>query len=130
VVDDSVDSAETLARVLRVAGHEVETVYDGVSALDAARKKIPDVVMLDIGMAEMDGFEVARQMRQDPQLKDVLLVAMTGYGQDEDRRQSQAAGFNAHLVKPVMLDALHVALDGLSGSPRSKPQGNENPAKS
>jgi signal transduction histidine kinase/ActR/RegA family two-component response regulator len=111
VVDDSVDSAETLAKVLRVAGHTVETAYDGLSALRMARSNVPDVVMLDIGMPQMDGFEVARRMLQEPELKGVLFIAMTGYGHDDDRRQSQAAGFSAHLVKPVNLEALHSVLD-------------------
>jgi CheY-like chemotaxis protein len=113
VVDDTVDTAETLATLLRVVGHEVHTAYDGPTALDAARNNRPDVVMLDIGMPRMDGLEVARRMRQEPALKDLLLVAMTGYGQDEDRRLSQAAGFNAHLVKPVDLNALRSVLDQL-----------------
>jgi CheY-like chemotaxis protein len=67
--------------------------------------------MLDIGMPRMDGFEVARRMRNDPALKDVFVVALTGYGQDEDRRQSQKSGFNAHLVKPVLLDHLRGVLE-------------------
>jgi len=111
VVDDSVDSAESLAKVLRVLGHVVHTAYDGQSALEAARLNAPDIVMLDIGMPRMDGFEVARRMRNDPALKDVFLVALTEYGQDEDRRQSQKSGFNAHLVKPVLLDHLRGVLE-------------------
>ena len=111
VVDDSVDSAESLAKVLRVLGHVVHTAYDGQSALEAARLNAPDIVMLDIGMPRMDGFEVARRMRNDPALKDVFLVALTGYGQDEDRRQSQKSGFNAHFVKPVLLDHLRGVLE-------------------
>jgi signal transduction histidine kinase/ActR/RegA family two-component response regulator len=114
VVDDSVDSADVLAKVLRFMGHDVRTAYDGLSALETARSNVPDVVMLDIGMPRMDGFDVARQMRKDPALKDLYLVALTGYGQNEDRRQSQESGFDAHLVKPVLLDHLRAALENLS----------------
>jgi CheY-like chemotaxis protein len=99
-------------------GHVVHTAYDGQSALEAARLNAPDVVMLDIGMPRMDGFEVARRIRNHPALKDVFLVALTGYGQDEDRRQSQESGFNAHLVKPVLLDQLRAVLDNVS-APRA-----------
>jgi signal transduction histidine kinase/ActR/RegA family two-component response regulator len=116
VVDDSVDAADSLAKVLRVLGHVVHTAYDGQAALEAARLNAPDIVMLDIGMPRMDGFDVARRMRKDPALKDFFLVALTGYGQDEDRRQSQESGFNAHLVKPVLLDQLRAVLDNVSAS--------------
>jgi two-component system CheB/CheR fusion protein len=101
VVDDSIDSAESLARLLRRWGHEVHVAYDGPSALAAARSTAPEVVLLDIGLPGMDGYEVARQLRQDPDLKDTVLVALTGYGQATDRRQTQDAGFDQHLIKPV-----------------------------
>jgi signal transduction histidine kinase/ActR/RegA family two-component response regulator len=107
VVDDNRDAADTLALLLRMNGHEVHTAYDGPTALDVARAQPPDVVLLDIGLPGASGLEVARRMRQDLGLNDALLVALTGYGQDEDRRRSEEAGFNAHLVKPVDLDALH-----------------------
>ena len=126
VVDDSADSAETLARVLRAEGHEVQTAYGGQSALEIARATVPEVVMLDLGMPRIDGFEVARRIRQEPVLKDVVLVAITGYGQDEDRRQSQAAGFNAHLVKPLELSGLRSVLDNLSDLPKSGPSNRGN----
>ena len=76
--------------------------------------------MLDIGMPRMDGFEVARRMRNDPALKDVFLVALTGYGQDEDRRHSQKSGFNAHLVKPVLLDNLRDVLENAAAPSGTK----------
>ena len=110
IVDDNRDNAEMLALVLRLNGHEVCTAYDGQAALDSARGQPPDVVLCDIGLPGMSGLEVARLLRQDPGLKDALLVALTGYGQDEDRLRSQEAGFNAHLVKPVDLDALQALL--------------------
>ena len=111
VVDDNVDSAESLAVLLRVTGHEVRTAHAGRAALEAARACVPEIVLLDIGLPGMDGYEVARRLRQDLGLADVLLVAMTGYGQDEDRRRSHEAGFNAHLVKPVDLNELHALLE-------------------
>jgi CheY-like chemotaxis protein len=110
LVDDNKDSAESLALVFRLSGHDVRTAYDGPSALDTARANPPDVVLLDIGLPGMSGLEVARRLRQDLGLTDVLLVALTGYGQEEDRRRSQEAGCNAHLVKPVALDALQTLL--------------------
>jgi CheY-like chemotaxis protein len=107
VVDDNTDAADSLTLLLRVLGHVVRTAYDGPTALDLVRAQPPDVVLLDIGLPGTSGLEVARRMRQDLGLTDALLVALTGYGQDEDRRRSEEAGFNAHLVKPVDLDALH-----------------------
>jgi signal transduction histidine kinase/ActR/RegA family two-component response regulator len=110
VVDDNRDSAQTLALLLQFSGHEVRTAHDGLSALELAQAEPPEVVLLDIGLPKMNGLEVARRMRQDLGLKDTLLVALTGYGQDEDRRRSQEAGFDAHMVKPVDLDELHSLL--------------------
>jgi CheY-like chemotaxis protein len=101
VVDDNADAAEMLAMLLRLKGHEVRTAYGGPTALDAVRAQPPDVVLCDIGMPGMDGLEVARRLRQDLGLKQALLVALTGYGGEEDRRRSQEAGFDAHLVKPA-----------------------------
>ncbi len=106
IVDNNQDTADTLALLLRHAGHEVRTAYDGPAALDLARARPPEVVLLDIGMPGMDGLEVARRLRQDLGLKQALLVALTGYGQEEDRRRSREAGFNAHLVKPADMRAL------------------------
>ena len=106
IVDDSADSAETLAILLRRFGHEVRTAGDGPRALELARQEPPDVALLDIGLPNMDGLELARRMRSDLGLTNAYLIALTGYGQDEDRRRSEAAGFDAHLVKPVDLDRL------------------------
>jgi PAS domain S-box-containing protein len=101
VVDDNVDAAESLAMVLRLSGHEVRTAYNGPAALAEARAATPDVVFLDIGLPGMDGFDVARQIREDQGLNHLRIVAVTGYGQDEDRRRTQEAGFDFHLTKPV-----------------------------
>ena len=86
------------------------TAYDGPAALELARQHRPDVVLLDIGLPVMDGYEVARRCREEPGLRGMILVAMTGYGQDSDRRRSQEAGFDAHLVKPVNLQDLVLLL--------------------
>jgi signal transduction histidine kinase len=110
VVDDNVDSAKTLAILLRHFGHDVQVVHDGPAALAAARSRPPEVVLLDIGLPHMSGLEVARRLRGELGLNNVLLVAMTGYGQIEDRKRSQEAGFNAHLVKPLDMDDLWVLL--------------------
>jgi PAS domain S-box-containing protein len=106
IVDNNQDAADTLAFLLRRAGQVVRTAYDGSAALELARARPPDVVVLDIGMPGMDGLEVARRLRQDLGLDQALLVALTGYGHDEDRRRSLEAGFNAHLVKPTDVHAL------------------------
>jgi len=109
-VDDNVDGARTLALLLQLTGHEVATAHDGVAALEAARNWRPEIILLDIGLPGLDGYEVARQLRQDAELRDVLLFALTGYGCDNDRRRAWEAGFNAHLVKPVDMDELRTLL--------------------
>ena len=101
VVDDSRDAAQSLALLLELMGHEVQMAHDGPAALAAAQAQRPDVVLLDIGLPHMDGYEVASRLRQQPESERVFLVAMTGFGQEEDRRRSQEAGFDCHLVKPV-----------------------------
>jgi CheY-like chemotaxis protein/two-component sensor histidine kinase len=101
VVDDNVDSADSLATLLRVTGHEAMTAHDGLEALAAAERFRPEVVFLDIGMPRMNGYDAARHIRQQDWGRDVLLVALTGWGKDEDRRRSADAGFDAHLVKPA-----------------------------
>jgi signal transduction histidine kinase len=110
VVDDNHDAARSLSMLLKLTGHDVQTAFDGPTALELARTHAPEIILLDIGMPRMDGLEVARRLRQEPNLKDVLLVALTGYGQDQDRRRSLEAGFNVHLVKPIEIDRLHTVL--------------------
>jgi len=114
VVDDNRDTAESLAKLLKHMGNEVCIANDGPSALDAAANFRPNVVLLDIGLPGMSGHDVARRMRQMPEVKDAVLVAQTGWGQDEDKRQSIEAGFTAHLVKPVDAAELRRLLAGLS----------------
>jgi CheY-like chemotaxis protein/two-component sensor histidine kinase len=106
VVDDNVDAAETIAKILRLSGYEAECVYDGPTALAAVETKRPDVVVLDIGLPGMDGYEVARQLRARPAFRRVPLIAVTGYGQENDRARSMQAGFDEHFTKPVDPDAL------------------------
>jgi signal transduction histidine kinase len=101
VVEDNVDAAESLATLLRLWSHEVSVVHDGHTALEAAREQQPEVVLLDIGLPGLDGYQVARRLREELHLDHALLVAMTGYGQPEDRRRSQEAGIQYHFVKPV-----------------------------
>jgi two-component system CheB/CheR fusion protein len=101
VVDDSVDGAESLALLLRLAGHDVRSSYDGPGALEAAASFRPEVVFLDIGLPGMNGYDTARQLRSRPGMEKSLLVALTGYGREDDRRRAWEAGFDHHLVKPI-----------------------------
>ncbi len=110
IIDDNRDAANTMAMLLRVMGHEARTAYDGPTALDLARREPPEVVLCDVSMPGMNGLEVAHRLRHDLELHDVLIVAVTGYGQEEDKRRSQQADFDAHLVKPVSLEALQPLL--------------------
>jgi CheY-like chemotaxis protein len=101
VVDDNADSAESLALLLQLSGHVVRTEFDGGAAVEAAREFAPDIVLLDIGLPVLSGYEVAQRIRQAKGSPRPLLVALTGWGQEEDRRRSTEAGFDTHLVKPV-----------------------------
>ena len=101
VVDDNVDSAQSLAKLLKLFGHDVQLAYDGPSGLQAAQTMRPDVMLLDIGLPGLTGLEVAEQIRQQSALNGMVLVALTGYGQDSDRQLSRQAGFDHHLVKPA-----------------------------
>jgi signal transduction histidine kinase len=112
IVDDNVDAAESLAALLRLAGHETRLAFDGPSALTAAGEFRPTVVLLDIGLPGMSGYEVARCLRQNASHRDLLLIAVTGYGQEEDRQQARDAGFDYHFVKPMDPDVLHELLRG------------------
>jgi signal transduction histidine kinase/ActR/RegA family two-component response regulator len=114
VVDDNADAAESLAIILRLQGHEVRAEYGAAAALEAAQRDCPDVVLLDIGLPSMDGYEVARRMRSDARLAATRIVALTGYGQPADKERARRAGFDAHLIKPLDFDALEriLAEDG------------------
>jgi signal transduction histidine kinase len=118
VVDDNRDAADSLGMLLRFLGADAVVVYDGPSALTALRNYRPSVVFLDIGMPGMDGNEVARHVRQSEELRDITLIAMTGWGQEEDRRRSKAAGFDQHLVKPASAETLQALLAALPRKPK------------
>jgi PAS domain S-box-containing protein len=110
VVDDNVDAAETLAELLALWGHDVWVAHSGSEAIEAGRASRPEVILLDLNLDETDGCEVARRLGDEALLNGVLLVAVTGYGQEADRRRSQEAGFHHHLTKPVDLDALRALI--------------------
>lgn len=112
IVDDNVDAADSLALLLKSNGHEVETVYGAAAALEAAARANPEFVLLDIGLPDIDGYQLARQLRTMRHMDKACLIAVTGYGQAEDHQQSRAAGFDGHLVKPVDLLALDRVLSG------------------
>ena len=101
VVDDNHDLAESLATVLRLWGHDVRIAFDGRAAVAAAKSRPPDIVLLDIGLPTLDGFEVARQMRANSDLRQTRIVVISGYGRAEDRQRSREAGIDLHLTKPV-----------------------------
>jgi signal transduction histidine kinase/ActR/RegA family two-component response regulator len=116
VVDDNIDAAQSLAMLLEVCGHETHMAHDGPDAVDAAERLRPDVILLDIGLPKMNGFEACRQIRQRPWSKDVVIIALTGWGQDVDRQRSRESGFDHHVVKPVEHEML-VKLLGSGQSP-------------
>jgi len=105
VIEDNIDSAQALATLLELNGHEVQTAQEGLRALDLAQTFKPDVILLDIGLPGLDGYEVGRRLRESIG-SDVMMLAMTGYADDRDRERSRQAGFNQHLVKPVSPDLL------------------------
>ena len=106
IVDDNIDAAEIMAVLLESLGHKVQTAHDGITGFEAARTFRPDVVLLDVGLPHMNGYEVARCLRRQPETAKVFLVALTGYGQEEDRRRSKEAGFDVHVLKPLGMDVL------------------------
>jgi CheY-like chemotaxis protein len=112
VVDDNKDSADSLGMLLRLKGNEIRTAHDGLEAVRVAETFHPELVLLDIGLPKLNGYDVARRIRQQPWSPDVILVALTGWGQDEDRRHSKEAGFNFHIVKPLELSDLETLLAG------------------
>ncbi len=106
IVEDNVDAAESLSMLLELFGHQVHVAHNGADALEVIGRQPPDVVIVDIGLPGMDGYEVARRIRALPTARTTVLIALTGYGQDEDKQHARAAGFDYHLTKPVDLDAL------------------------
>ena len=104
VVDDNVDAADALATALRLEGHQARVAYSGEVALQAAAEFKPEAVVCDVGLPKMDGHEVARRLRRDPHQAGTVLVAVTGWGTEEDKRRTRDAGFDFHLTKPVGLE--------------------------
>ena len=119
VVDDNHDAADALSMLLTLSGNETHLAFDGEEAVQAAETFRPEVILLDLGMPKLNGYDAARRIREQPWGKGMLLVAMTGWGQDEDRRKTASAGFDAHLVKPVELSALIQVLAGYSAGGRN-----------
>ncbi|MBC8023111.1 MAG: response regulator [Burkholderiales bacterium] len=101
VVDDNRDSAESMCLIYRDAGHEVRTVHEGAAAVDAAAQLNADAVLLDIGLPDIDGYEVARRLRSDPRTCGVLIIAISGYGREDDVRKGREAGIDDHVMKPI-----------------------------
>ena len=121
VVDDNQDAAELLAEALTDQGHLVRIAYDGAAALEAIETEKPDVALLDIGLPVMNGYELARRIRNDPALCSMRLLAVTGYGQAKDRAEAVRAGFDAHLVRPVNLSTLEAELLRIMSQPPQPP---------
>jgi two-component system CheB/CheR fusion protein len=110
IVEDNADSAESMALLARSWGHDVAIAADGAAALTLAQSFLPQTALVDIGLPEMDGYALARRLRQNSLHRELYLVAMTGYGREEDRRAARAAGFDAHIVKPADMDELEKLL--------------------
>jgi CheY-like chemotaxis protein len=106
VVDDNLASAAALTDLLQMSGYEVQLVHDGREAIAAARLRRPEIVLLDIGLPGMDGYQVARQLRAEEGVREATIIAITGYGEEQALRRSREAGFDHHLVKPVDYDGL------------------------
>jgi CheY-like chemotaxis protein len=119
VVDDNIDAADSLAIMLQLDGYDTRVEYSGEDALRTAEAFDPEVVVCDIGLPEMDGHEIARRLRADPRRARTLLVAVTGWGSDEDKQRTRRAGFDFHLVKPVGLDSVQDILGRLPAGPAS-----------
>lgn len=120
VVDDSRNVADSMARFLKLSGHDVRVAYDAEAALDLAAVFRPDVGLLDIGLPRIDGYELARRLRADPHQAEVLLIAFTAHGRDEDRERGKRAGFDHYLVKPLDFDILRALLDAPASQPSSE----------
>jgi len=114
LIEDNLDTSESMSLLLELLGHRVRSFADGFAAIDAARANPPDVMLVDIGLPGIDGYEVARRVRREPGLNEVVLVALTGYGRDEDKQNAMVAGFDYHLVKPINPDTLDGLVSGLA----------------
>jgi CheY-like chemotaxis protein len=112
VVDDNVDAAETMAELLKCLGHSAAVAFSASAALELARQSRPHLLFLDIGLPDMDGYELVRRMREAPETAQARIIALTGYGQPDDKARALQAGFDLHLVKPVGMDELISIISG------------------
>jgi CheY-like chemotaxis protein len=113
VVDDNRDAAESMGVLLKLMGADVRAAYDGFEALEVAASFRPEAVLLDIGMPKLHGYDTARRFRQEEWGKEIVLIALTGWGRDEDRRRAEEAGFDGHVIKPVQVSSLRQLLERL-----------------
>jgi CheY-like chemotaxis protein len=118
IVDDNADALASLSMLIRTLGNETFSAQDGIEAVESAGNLRPDVILMDLGMPRINGYEAARRIREQPWGRDVLMVATTGWGKEEDRRRSSDAGFDCHLVKPIEVSAVR---DLLASASRSVP---------
>jgi CheY-like chemotaxis protein/two-component sensor histidine kinase len=127
IVDDNRDAADTLGRLLRIVGHDVRTAYDGEQGVQAANEFRPHAMLLDIGMPKLNGYDACRHIRQEPWGKNIVLVAVTGWGQDQDKQKAEEAGFDRHMVKPVEPKRLMRLLEELCvrGTAAESPAGGD-----
>jgi CheY-like chemotaxis protein len=122
VVDDNADAADSLATLLRSHGYATQVEYRGQAALEHAGRERPDVMLIDIGLPDLDGYRLAQRLRDDPRTRETVLIAATGYGQASDREQALAAGFAHHLVKPIDMMALMRVLETVRGGAKGDPR--------
>jgi CheY-like chemotaxis protein len=127
VVDDSRDAADTCAILLELSGHHVQTAYTGQRALELAETFRPHVLLLDIGIPDLDGYQLAKKVRATPWGKGTILIAVTGWGQEEDRRRAFEAGFNHHLTKPIAAETVESLIQSL-GTALERTKANERAA--
>ena len=126
VVDDNQDSARSMARLLKLRGNEVRTAHDGIEAVEAAEEFRPEVILMDVGMPRLNGYEATRRIREQPWGQSITIIALTGWGQEGDRVQSREAGCDGHLVKPVDIRDLEKLLTALTGSTNSEDRSESN----
>jgi CheY-like chemotaxis protein len=126
IADDGRDTADSLAALLTIMGHEVKVAYDGQEAVTVAATFRPDVMILDVGMPKLDGYQVARRVREEPWGRAVLLVAMTGWGRADDRRRAEESGFDRHFTKPADITELQQLLAGFAGARPGPSAGHPN----
>jgi two-component system CheB/CheR fusion protein len=121
VIEDNLDAAESLRLALALEGHEVAVAHDGPQGIARARALLPEVVLCDIGLPDMDGYDVARALRREAVLRDTYLVALTGYALPEDQRRAREAGFDAHLTKPVTVEGVEEVMSRRAETPAGAP---------